>query len=325
MAGFEVSINGRIWVSTEVTTTSEVWSMLTACREGNLERVQALLAACPSLLVCDYNYMPPLHLAVREGHIQLVRELADRGAANPNYVTYPYRESLVTVALDRGYGAIAEVLEGAYRTADRSRPEDEGGEILYDMDDTQRRFQKLLNTNKAAEIELLLTQRPALALNPFAFWSEGILMMSAKLGHRRVLELLMRYGARVPEVSKWGAWYYLWHHEIAAFLLENGMNPSHRNCHHTTVLHDMAYKGDTRKASLLLDHGADVNAIDEEFRSTPLGLAARWGHQETVALLLERGADPNLSGAPWATPFAWAKRKGRSEVVPILQRAGASE
>ena len=267
--------------------------------------------------------MAPLHLAVREGHLHLVRELVDRGAANPNYVTYPYRETLVTVALDRGYEAIAEVLQDAYRTGVRTRPEDEGGEILYGMDDVQRRFQKLLNTDAPAEIGMLLRQRPALAQNPFAFWSEGVLMMPAKLGHRSVIELLMRYGASVPDVSKWGAWHYLWHYDIGALLLDRGMDPNHTNCHHTSVLHDVAYKGDTRKAALLLDHGADVNAIDEEFRSTPLGLAARWGHREMVALLLERGADPSAAGASWATALAWAESKGHPEIATVLRRAGA--
>jgi hypothetical protein len=306
-----------------MTTTSDVWRMLSACREGDRGRVHALLERSPQLLLCDYNYMSPLHLAVREGHLQLVRDLVAKGAANPNYVTYPYRETLTTVALDRGHVEIAGVLEDAYATADRTRPEDEGGEILYDMDDGQRRFQKLLNTSAVGEIEARLEQRPALARNPFAFWSEGVLMMPAKLGHRGVIELLMRYGARVPDVSKWGAWYYLWNYDVAALLLETGMDPNHTNCHHTTVLHDMAYKGDTRKAALLLDHGADINAIDEEFRSSPLGLAARWGHRDMAALLVARGADPNAAGAPWATPLAWAKRNGHAGVQDELRRVGA--
>jgi len=40
-------------------------------------------------------------------------------------------------------------------------------------------------------------------------------------------------------------------------------------------------------------------------------------------LFLDRGADPNRSGAPWATPLAWAERKGHSEVVGELLAHGA--
>jgi ankyrin repeat protein len=305
--------------------TGAVWSILSACREGDVDRVTQLVAVCPSLVGCDYNYMPPLHLAVREGHLTLVRDLIERGAANPNYVTYPYRESLIVLARDRGEDGIAGMLEEAYRRGDPSRGEDEGGEILYSLDDGQRRFQKLLNTQALGDVEALLKERPALAQNPLAFWGEGVLMMPAKLGHLRMIELLVRYGARVPDVSKWGAWYYLWHYDIAAHLLDGGMDPDHMNCHHTTVLHEMAYKGDTRKAALLLDHGADANAIDEESQSTPLGLAARWGHRAMAALLLERGADPNAAGRSWATPLEWAKKKGHAELVADLRRVGARD
>jgi len=103
------------------------------------------------------------------------------------------------------------------------------------------------------------------------------------------------------------------------------MDPDHMNCHHTTVLHEMAYKGEIRKAALLLDHGADVNAIDEEFQSTPLGLAARWGHRAMAALLLERGADPNGAGRPSSTPIEWARKKGHVELVADLRRVGARD
>jgi hypothetical protein len=65
-----------------------------------------------------------------KGHVDLVRNLADLGAANPNYVTYFSRETLITVALDREYDAIAEILRERHRTGDPCRPDDEGGEIL---------------------------------------------------------------------------------------------------------------------------------------------------------------------------------------------------
>jgi ankyrin repeat protein len=110
---------------------------------------------------------------------------------------------------------------------------------------------------------------------------------------------------------------------MAAFLLERGMNANHMDWQHATLLHDMAFKGHIPKATLLLDHGADLNPMDEEYRSTPLGFAARWGQRDMVAFLLQRGADPNLAGAAWATPLAWAQRKGHTEIANDLRRAGA--
>jgi hypothetical protein len=47
--------------------------------------------------------------------------------------------------------------------------------------------------------------------------------------------------------------------------------------------------------------------------------SARWGQHEMVALLLERGADPVKSGAPWATPLAWARRKRREAMARQLE------
>ena len=101
------------------------------------------------------------------------------------------------------------------------------------------------------------------------------------------------------------------------------MNPNHMNWRRFTLLHDMAFTGDIHKARLLLDHGAAIDPIDDEYQSTPLGYAAHWGKQEMVRLLLEWGADPNKSGAPWATPLAWARKKGHAEIETDLERAGA--
>jgi len=83
-------------------------------------------------------------------------------------------------------------------------------------------------------------------------------------------------------------------------------------------------EGDVAKARLLLDHGAAIDAIDDEYCSTPLGVAARWGRRDIVTLLLARGADPNASGAPWSTPLAWARKKGHADVEAALRAAGAT-
>ena len=59
-------------------TTTEIWQMFQACREGELSVVQHLVEPCPGLVHCDFNYTPPIHFAVREGHLNLVSYLLDR-------------------------------------------------------------------------------------------------------------------------------------------------------------------------------------------------------------------------------------------------------
>src|SRR5262249_20498368 len=141
-------------------------------------------------------------------------------------------------------------------------------------------FTKLIDDNDVEGIERMLRERGVPGNQDSAFWAEGILAGPANAGKAAMVELLLRHGAHVPDVSKWGRYYYFKHFEIAKQLLEGGMNSNHRNWHEVTLLHDMAHEGDVAKACLLLDHGASINAIDEEYRSTPLGFAARWGKRE---------------------------------------------
>ena len=74
---------------------------------------------------------------------------------------------------------------------------------------------------------------------------------------------------------------------------------------------------------LFLEFGADIDAIDEEYRSTPKGWAAREGQEDMVDILLKRGADPK-GGEEWTKPLVWAERRGYKDVANALKKAGAS-
>ena len=76
---------------------------------------------------------------------------------------------------------------------------------------------------------------------------------------------------------------------------------------------------------MFVEFGADIDAIDEEDRSTPLGIAAREGNKEVVELLLELGADSEKAGEEWARPVRWAERRGHGEIVEMLMQAGAEK
>jgi uncharacterized protein len=306
-----------------VSTTTDVWAMLVAACDGDLQRVKQLSAGCPALLTCQYDYTAPLHLAVRQGHLDVVGYLIERKALDPTYRNHPFLESLVTLAEDRDFREIADVLKRSVANPELTHAWGDTGGIERNQDATQQRFQEAVDHDRIAEVEAMLKERSELAQNEDAFWGEGILAMPAKSGQRSMVELLMRHGARVPDVTKWGARYYFKREDMAAFLLEHGMNPNHMNWRRFTLLHDMAFTGDVAKATLLLDRGADIDAIDDEYQSTPLGYAAHFGRRDIVTLLLQRGADPNKAGAPWATPLAWAIKKGHAEIETDLRRAGA--
>jgi hypothetical protein len=99
-----------------------------------------------------------------------------------------------------------------------------------------------------------------------------------------------------------------------------------------TILHGIAgarrhLTADDRLAfaTAALDAGARLDLRDHVLKSTALGWACRWGRIELVRLFLHRGADAVEADAePWATPEAWAGRKGHADVLAMLQahRAG---
>jgi len=199
--------------------------------------------------------------------------------------------------------------------------------LRYRANEESRQFEEidqLIEERRLDELEKRLRETGLMTRQGEASWGEGILAGPANAGDLELIEVLMRCGARVPDTTKWGRYYYFKHDNVARFLLEHGMNANHRSWQEVTLLHDMAHEGSVDKARLLLDHGAEVNAIDGEYRSTPLGFAARWNQREVALLLIERGADANRAGADWSRPLAWAQRKGHADMVELLRAHGAA-
>jgi len=306
-----------------VSTTTKVWNILSASYKGDMDAVKRMAEDCPELIYAQYNYTPPIHFAVREGHIELVKYLLANGAHSPGYRFYPFQESLQTIANDRGFTEIAELLDQYSSDPARQKFRGDNGEILYNRTEPELEFQKVVDEENLERTEQILKKHPEFAKDETFFWGEGILVFAVKENNRKMIDLLMSYGAKVPDILKWTQFYYFERLDGATYIMEKGMNPNTISWQHVTILHDMAQKGFIDKADLLIKHGADINPVDEEYQSTPLGMAARWGHIEMVDYLLKQGADPNKSGAPWSTPLAWAKKKGHVGIEKMLRDSGA--
>lgn len=92
-----------------------------------------------------------------------------------------------------------------------------------------------------------------------------------------------------------------------------------------------AYKGFAEIGQLLIDKGAVVNCQTTsgttDFFNTsspvcgesPLHLAAAYGHQGFVELLLNNGADRNVRDQTGQTPQHWAARYGQDTLVNSLK------
>lgn len=144
-----------------------------------------------------------------------------------------------------------------------------------------------------------------LLVQPLRMWQYG--------GHRkfqdhdrtkfvRCLELMLDSGISTNIVGQFG--YRLLHHLVTAGV-----------CWGVPV---MTEEERVQFAEVILAHNAKLDVTDDLLQSTPLGWAARWGKTALVSLFLKQGADPQLAGQPWATPLAWAKKKGHADIVALL-------
>jgi ankyrin repeat protein len=89
-----------------------------------------------------------------------------------------------------------------------------------------------------------------------------------------------------------------------------------------SLLAEAARNGHADLGALLLDAGAEPNVRDGQGRS-PLYWAAATGHAEVVELLLARGADVHLGARSGDTPLVVAAQNGHERVVQSLLEHGA--
>ena len=130
-----------------VSTTTHVWNILAACYDGNVEKVKEMVKVCPELIYAQYNYTPPIHLAVREGHVSLVDYLLEHGAHDPEYRSYPFLDNLQTIAKDRGHSEIAAMLKGYSTNPARQKFKGDNGRIHFKRTELQVEFEKAVDKN----------------------------------------------------------------------------------------------------------------------------------------------------------------------------------
>jgi ankyrin repeat protein len=308
----------------------------TASYIGDLERVRELLEKDPTLANRPSDYVTyyacsgtPLRNAAAGGHMEIVRYLLDRGA-DPNLPEEGIapRGHALHSAVCNGHREIVELLleRGAYPNVPVESSADTLSAAIRGGDRTM--VDLLASHGAARSMELLayygdvMTAAAMLAANPELAKDTEALSNAAGEGQEAFVRLLLRYRPTLAKKVGIGGKT----RTITELLFAHGMDPNHRDWLDATPLHHFARKGDVDNAELFLDRGADINAMEEDQRSTPLGWAVKHGQVAMVELLLRHGALTDLPKKPvWARPIEWAKRRGHKQIVELLNAHDAVE
>jgi ankyrin repeat protein len=110
--------------------------------------------------------------------------------------------------------------------------------------------------------------------------------------------------------------------DLATLLLDHGASVDARDRLGARPLSRAARSGRLEMVDLLLQRGAPINARDLA-GATALYVAAERGQAEVVQRLLDKGADTELKGRSGTSPVAAAAFAGRNHVVEMLLAHGA--
>ena len=292
-------------------------ALMWAAAEGHAPVMSALLEAGADIKATLPSGFTPFFFAVREGRIEAVRLLLEKGIdvnapiqrperpgegnLNPNYVLYrpmPRGLSPIILAVQNGHFELAIALVDAGANPN----------------DVQMGFSPLHMLSGVRKPDSSDGSDPSTPAGSGRLTSLQFARELVKRGanvNLRLGEKAPRYPATSSRIDSPGATPFLFAADrsdvpLMRLLVELGADPMLPNLNNTTPLMAAAGLGTTepleeageeveaREAvKMLLDLGADVNAIDGN-GDTPMHGAAYGAYPTVVKLLAERGANPQI-------------------------------
>jgi len=286
-----------------------------ASKQGHVEVARVLLDHGACMTAPDMYQRTPLHCASNHGHVDLTRFLLEQGA-NVSAKT-PFWSTPLHLASSNGHFDLMRFLVS--HGADVSAKDKVRRTPLHLLLCHYRRVDSDL-VRFLVEHGADVSARDKDQLTPLHLVSE--------YGHDVDLaRLLVERGVDVSAKNKHENTPLhlaskLGHVNLARFLVENGAESSTKNKVQRTPLHLALEKNHVDLAWVLVEHGADASAKDKELW-TPLHQALTYGHADLARSLIEHGADVSAKDNSQRTPLHRASEHGHVDLARILIKRGA--
>ncbi|XP_071763706.2 uncharacterized protein ankrd50l [Centroberyx gerrardi] len=287
-----------------------------AAARGSVEVVRALLDRGLDENHKDDLGWTPLHAAACEGHRAVCAALTEQSSmARVGEMDIEGRTPLI-LAAQEGHCSTARLL------LDRRSP------IDHRAYDGHSALSAALLEGHAEVAELLMRRgtdtdvrdaegRPLLYLLVL----EGRLKMAALLMEKGGVPLESRdsEGRTALHVASWQG-----NMGMMGLLIRNGADPNAQDTEGRPPLHSVAWRGHVEVGRLLLEaKGIIVDLACRQHRATALSIAAQEGYISIVAILLERGANPDHMDKYGRSPVKVAGKRGHFTIVRLLESYGA--
>jgi len=115
------------------------------------------------------------------------------------------------------------------------------------------------------------------------------------------------------------------HNSVVEYLISEGAEINARDGDNQTALIYASKRSFNAVAAALLRSGAEVNVQSKKKGVSALMLAAVWNNVKLVNMLLQHGADANLTDIFGRTAVVLAKKKGNTAVIEILSSSDTTE